>query len=263
MTNPFQQSPISHQDQDYLVTTELYKGPLDLLLQLIEKSELDITKFALSEITDQYLKYLNHLLTISSYDVSEFIVIASKLIQIKSEVLLPRTSIREPGEEDPGEALAQQLREYKRFKEISTILANRQIYHLKNYSRLAPLPIINKEFGISNINLQDIIHAAQIVFSKIVEISTIDTIVKSHRVTIKEKINLIKEFLFHNQKGTFRTLLPKNPLRIEIVVTFLALLELVKLQLIFTQQNTIFDEIEFEKSPDWINLTEIELEFGE
>jgi len=74
MTNPFQQSPISHQDQDYLVTTELYKGPLDLLLQLIEKSELDITKFALSEITDQYLKYLNHLLTISSYDVSEFIV---------------------------------------------------------------------------------------------------------------------------------------------------------------------------------------------
>ena len=263
MTNSLRLSPKSSQDQDYLVTTALYEGPLDLLLHLIEKAELDITKFALSDITDQYLKHLNRLITISSHDVSEFIVIASRLIQIKSEVLLPRPPIREPGEEDPGEALAQQLREYKRFKEISTILAGRQIDHLKNYSRLAPFPNINREFDISNLNLQDIIRAAHIAFSRKDEISTIDTIVKSPRVTIREKINVIKEFLFHNHKGTFKILLPKNPLRIDIVVTFLAILELVKLQLIFTQQETLFDEIEFEKSPDWINHTKIELEFGE
>jgi segregation and condensation protein A len=98
----------------YQVITPVYEGPLDLLLHLIERAELDITKLALAEVTDQFLEHLGQIQEQKAEEVSAFIVIASRLVQIKSEVLLPRPPIREPGEEDPGEALAQQLIAYKR-----------------------------------------------------------------------------------------------------------------------------------------------------
>jgi segregation and condensation protein A len=104
---------------DYKVATPVYEGPLDLLLQLIEHAELDITKLALALVTDQYLSRLRDLQERAAEEVSAFLVIAARLLQIKSEALLPRPPVREAGEEDPGEALARQLLAYKRYKEIA------------------------------------------------------------------------------------------------------------------------------------------------
>ena len=92
----------------YTIQLELYQGPLDLLLELIERAELDITKIALAQVTDQYLSYLANLQEHSLEDLASFLVIAARLLQIKSEAMLPRPPVREPGEIDPGEALAQQ-----------------------------------------------------------------------------------------------------------------------------------------------------------
>ena len=89
----------------YKVSTPVYEGPLDLLLQLIERAELDITKLALAEVTEQYLEHLRSLQERAAQEVSAFLVVAARLLQIKSEALLPRPPVREAGEEDPAEAL--------------------------------------------------------------------------------------------------------------------------------------------------------------
>ncbi|HAE58870.1 MAG TPA: hypothetical protein DCG54_05015, partial [Anaerolineae bacterium] len=109
----------SHQTGNYTVQIPVYEGPLDLLLQLIERAELDITSVALAMVTDQYLKYIRAMQEARAEEISAFLVIAAKLIQIKSEALLPRPPVREVGEEDPAENLARQLRIYKQFKKIA------------------------------------------------------------------------------------------------------------------------------------------------
>jgi len=103
---------------NYTVQTPVYEGPLDLLLDLIERAELDITAVSLALVTDQYLAYINGMEERNADEISAFLVIAAKLVQIKSEALLPRPPAREPGEEDAGQSLVDQLKLYKRFKEI-------------------------------------------------------------------------------------------------------------------------------------------------
>src|SRR5512138_1256566 len=121
-----------HSNGGYTVTIPVYEGPLDLLLQLIERAELDITAVALAQVTDQYLAYI-HQMQVPADEISAFLVVAAKLLQIKSEALLPRPSVRKEGEEDLGEALARQLRIYKRYKEISKWLEDRESRHLRTY----------------------------------------------------------------------------------------------------------------------------------
>src|SRR5512139_2430781 len=108
----------NQQISNYTIATPVYEGPLDLLLHLIERAELDITRLSLANVTDQYLAYLQSLQETDAEEVSAFLVIAARLIQIKSEMLLPRPINPEKGEEDLGEALARQLRIYKSFKTI-------------------------------------------------------------------------------------------------------------------------------------------------
>jgi segregation and condensation protein A len=93
----------------YTVLLPVYEGPLDLLLDLIERAELDITRVSLAQVTDQYLEYLRLIPAHDLADLASFLVVAARLLQIKSEALLPRPPTREPGEEDPGDALARQL----------------------------------------------------------------------------------------------------------------------------------------------------------
>ena len=176
---------------------------------------------------------------------------------------MPRPPIRDLNEEDPGDSLVRQLREYKRFKEISNILSNRQDNDLRSYSRIAPSPNIETGFDIEGITLQDLIDVALASFSRVEESQSLGTIVTAPRITIREKINLISDFLFKHNRGSFRQLFSSKPLRIDIVVTFLAILELVKLRLIFVKQGNLFEDIQFEKSASWDTNTEIDLEFGE
>ncbi len=245
----------------YKVQIPVYEGPLDLLLSLIERAELDITTVSLAAVTDQYLSYLQSLEQLKPDEISAFIVIAAKLVQIKSEALLPRPPEREPGEEDPGVALVEQLRLYKRYKEIAGWLEERQENGLHTYLRVAPPPKVEAKLDLSNLTLAGLLSAAESAFAKGEEKRALGTVIAPPRVTIREKIEFITRTMKNIQRLTFSGLITDKSTRIEIVVTFLALLELIKRYHITAHQSELFGDIEFEKMDDWKDDETIEIEF--
>ena len=256
-------NPASQQVSNYTIDTPIYEGPLDLLLQLIEHAELDITKLSLALITDQYLVYLHKLTQLEADEVSAFLVIAAKLLQIKSEALLPRPPQREPGEEDPGEALAKQLIMYKRYREIAAILDQREADGLRTYLRVAPPPKIEGSYDLTGITIDDIAAAAQEIFTELNLADALSTVVPPSRVTIREKITLITDALRREKSISFRSLVNHENSRLEIVVTFLAMLELIKRHMVRVSQDGMFGDISLEITEAWDGLDELETEFGE
>jgi segregation and condensation protein A len=254
------QAQLNHQTGGYTVNTPVYEGPLDLLLQLIERAELDITAVSLAMVTDQYLAYI-HQIQVPADEISAFMVVAAKLIQIKSEALLPRPLLREEGEEDLGETLARQLRIYKRYKELSKWLDDRETLHLRTYLRVAPPPKVEARLDLSDITLADLMSAAEDIFAVEAEKQALGTVILAPRITIREKIALIAERLRTHPSITFGGLLERKPTRLEVVVTFLALLELVKRYRVSAQQISLFSEIQIEKLEEWGTDEEIEIEF--
>jgi segregation and condensation protein A len=244
----------------------VYEGPLDLLLQLIERAELDITRLALAQVTDQYLEHLKSLPARSAEEVSAFLVIAARLLQIKSEVLLPRPLLREPGEEDPGDALARQLLAYRRFKQAAATLDLRQAAGFRTYLRVAPLPKVASHVDLTGLGLSDLVSAARSVFASALaadRLPSLESVVSAPKVTIRQKISLIASLLRQSDRVSFWSMLAGSRSRLEIVVTFLAMLELVKLHFVKVQQVRLFGEIEVEPTEAWGASEEIELEFGE
>jgi segregation and condensation protein A len=249
-----------HQSSGYTVTIPVYEGPLALLLQLIEHAELDITAVALAQVTDQYLAYI-HQMQIPADEISAFLVVAAKLLQIKSEALLPRVPTREAEEEDLGEELARQLQIYKRFKEIAKWLEGREQNHLRTYLRVAPPLKMEGRLDMSGISLEDLVAAAEGIFGEEAEKQALGTVISAPRITVREKIALIAERLGSHSNVQFSSLLGKKPTRLEVVVTFLALLELIKRYRVGAQQVALFSEIEIEKMEDWGKDEELEIEF--
>src|SRR5512133_4059342 len=251
----------SRQASGYTVTIPVYEGPLDLLLRLIEHAELDITAVSLAMVTDQYLTYIRQLENARADEISAFLVIAAKLIQIKSEALLPRPPVREAGEEDPAENLARQLRIYKRVKEIANELEQRDLQGLHTYLRLAPPPKVEGRLDLSEITLTDLLEAAQSTFLQGREKHSLGTVISAPRVTIRQRIAYISEALNKSKNSSFKTLVGPTSSRLEIVVTFLALLELIKRYRVSAQQDALFGDIHIERSDDWNTEEEFELEF--
>ena len=249
-----------HQTSGYTVTIPVYEGPLDLLLQLIEHAELDITAVALAQVTDQFLAYI-HQVQIPADEISAFLVVAAKLLQIKSEALLPRPPVREAGEEDIGEELTRQLRIYKRFKELAKWLDERERRHLRTYLRVAPPLKIEGHLDMSDISLADLMAAAETIFAEEAEKQSLGTVISAPRITIREKISLIAERLGGHSNASFRSLFGQKPSRLEVVVTFLALLELVKRYRVAARQEELFSDIEIEKMEEWGKDEELEIEF--
>lgn len=254
------QAQLTHQTSNYTVTIPVYEGPLDLLLQLIEHAEMDITAVALALVTTQYLAHI-HQMQVPADEISAFLVVAAKLLQIKSEALLPRPPVRESGEADPAEDLARQLRIYKRFKELANWLEERISRNLRTYLRVAPPPKVEGRLDLSNISLDDLLSAAEGVFAEEAEKQALGTVISAPRITIRERIALITERLVKSRNATFRGLLGKKPTRLEIVVTFLALLELVKRYRVAARQEALFSDIQIEKMEEWGMDEELEIEF--
>ncbi|MBI3162867.1 MAG: segregation/condensation protein A [Chloroflexi bacterium] len=252
---------LGHSLSGYKVQTPVYEGPLDLLLSLIERAELNITAISLASVTDQYLSYLQGLEQMKPDEISSFLVIAAKLVQIKSEALLPRPIEREPGEEDPGVELVELLILYKRYKEIAGWMMQRQENNLRTYLRVAPPPKVEAKLDLSNLTLEKFLAAAESAFTKSQRKESLGTIIAAPRVTIREKIDFITKTMKNIQRMTFSGLITDKATRIEIVVTFLAMLELIKRYHISAVQNELFGEIEFEKMGDWEDGAEIEIEF--
>jgi segregation and condensation protein A len=235
-----------HQTEGYQVSTPVYEGPLDLLLQLIERAELDITRLALAQVTDQYLAHLRSMEIRNPAEVSAFLVIASRLVQIKSAALLPRPPSTEniTVEEDPGEALARMLIQYRRFKQLAANLQQRDDNNQHTYLRTAPPPVqVDAHLDMTGIGLMDLVQAARQVLFTRANIPALNQVVNQPRITIRDRIQSILGALQNTKLLNFRFLL-HSPTRLEVVVTFLAMLELIKRNIVEARQTSIFGEIE-------------------
>jgi len=250
------------QSEKYTVSTPVFEGPLDLLLNLIESAALDITSVSLALVTDQYLERIRGFEEqMDAEEISAFLVIAAKLIQIKSEALLPRPPVREVGEEDPGEALARQLRLYKKFKEVAVWMKARQEEDLRTYLRVASPPKVESRFEMGEVTLADLISAAEHIFANEAEKAELGTVIRAPRVTIREKVQHIIRFLSVEERTTFRKMIDGANSRIEVAVTFLAMLELVKRHRLNVHQGALFSDIEIERVGDFSEDDDFELEF--
>jgi len=255
---------LGFQVQHYRIETPVYQGPLDLLLHLIERAELDITKIALAQVTDQYLAQLAEMDNRSPEEVSAFLVIAAKLVQIKSEALLPRPPAHEEEEEDAGEALVRQLREYRRFKQAAAWLRARQAAGWHAYSRLTPASAFaSPRLELHGLTADDLTAAARRAFALRPRLP-LGKVITPPKVTIRQRARAILQTLVRRGRATFSTLLGRRPTRLETVVTFLALLELVKQRIVHAHQQTLFGDIEILPArADLSADVEITSEFGE
>jgi segregation and condensation protein A len=230
--------------QPYHVKLEVFEGPLDLLLHLIETQELDITKVSLVAVTDQYLEYIGHVERINADNLADFLVVAAKLLLIKSRALLPAppAPVGEE-EEDVGDELARQLREYKLFKELAQQLRTREELGLRAYLRLATLPEVEKKLDPSGASLEDLLAAAREALEAHAPPGPVNGVVAPLTISIADRIRHIESLLTKKGTVSFHRLLRRARSRSEIIVTFLALLELIKARRAQVQQEKLFGEI--------------------
>ena len=231
-------------EQPYRVRLEVFEGPLDLLLHLIEKQELDITTVSLAAVTDQYLEYIARLDRLNAETLADFIVVAAKLLLIKSRALLPvPPSLLGEREEDVGDDLVRQLREYKKFKQLARQLRQREESGLRAYLRVASPPRLEPKLDLSGVTLDDLLAAVREALAVKPLAPPVDGVVSPVIVTIADKIEVIEKWVARKGSFSFQRLLRKASSRLEIIVTFLALLELIKGQHVQVQQDRLFGEI--------------------
>ena len=239
--------------QTFPVDLPVYQGPLDLLLQLIERQELDITKVALAQVTDQYLAHVRAMPAHDLQDIADFLIIAARLILIKSEALLPRPPGHAPGEDDPGEALARQLILYKKYKELSEMLRHREEEGLRTYLRTAAPPKADPRLDISNLTPDDLWRHFTRALSLMPETPSVAEVVVPPQITIRDQIRRIQVGLRTGGRVRFFEMLREAQSRVEVLITFLAILELVKQRRVMAYQERLFGDIVIEPLGDWVN----------
>lgn len=237
----------------YAVRLPAFEGPLDLLLHLIETQALDISAISLVAVTDQYLQTLAQLEEIEPGALADFLIVASRLLYIKSHHLLPQP--RPPSEDDEdeasGDALVRQLLEYRRFKEVAGVLRQREQVGLRVYVRAAPRPDAPKRLELDNLDVGRL----QAALRKMLQRMPVDPPmprVKAYTITVAEQIENVRSRLRREvaaRRGSspaqvfFGDLLSSSATRLEVIVTFLAVLELFKLGEIEVYQDGTFADI--------------------
>jgi len=220
-----------------------FEGPLDLLLQLIEHREMDITQVSLATVADQYLELISKPGAIELSALADYLIIAAKLILIKSRMLLPQAEEPNAEEESTGDDLVRQLREYKMFKQVAAFLRERQQKGLRTYPRTAPPPQIKPSFvKLEGVNPDTLAHALMRALKIRPELPQ-GTLTVPLSVSIDQEIHKIIEFTEREPHVRFSLLLDRAQTRVEIIVTFLAVLELIKRRQIRAQQEGLFGEI--------------------
>ena len=238
----------------YKVKLEIFEGPLDLLLYLIKKEEIDIYDIPIAMITDQYLEYLEMMKLLDLDIAGEFIVMAATLMQIKSKMLLPPDEVpqEETAEEDPRAELVKRLLEYKKFKEAADELAAKEAMASQLYSRRdEEKPVLESEDSpFFEASIFDLLTT----FSKILKEVPKETFYKlvKDEFTVGEKIHDIFHLLVNKPRIYFTKLLKEAKSKFEIITTFLAILELIRLKEILIIQKEPFSEIEIIKNPDTV-----------
>jgi segregation and condensation protein A len=234
---------------------------LDLLLALIEQEELDITKISLAGVTDQYLAHLELLQKTDPDDLTDFLVIAARLILIKSEMLLPKPPpiLLAEVEEDVGDELARQLRLYKQFKELALYLRALEDQGQRSFVRVAPAIKVEPQLQPGEGNLKALVDAARRVLAIKPEDPDVDQMVSPQVVTIGQQIVLIWQNLAEQDQVTLQQLLGAAYSRLELIVTVLAILELIKRNIIWVEQPHHFGNLAIHKKDQTQRLTEQEL----
>lgn len=236
----------------YTVRLPLFEGPLELLLHLIQKNELDITAISLALVADQFVAYLGQLQEVRPDVIADFLVIAARLLLIKSRWLLPKPAQQEEEEEeDPGKDLARRLREYKRFKEASLWLKELEHQGIHCYVRVAPPPPLERRLDPGAGSIDDLIAGLQELLAQDAELNPVATVVSPRKVTVREKIELIEHLVRSGEPISFARVVGRRASRIDIVVSLWAVLELIKRGKLWAQQSELFGEIVLlEKVPD-------------
>ncbi len=230
----------------YEVRLPVFEGPLDLLLYLIEREELDITLVALAQVTDQYLAYLQEMTHRDVREMTSFLVIAAKLLLIKSLALLPRPARLPPEAEEAGEELVHQLQVYKKFKELASLLASREEQKLRSYVRTASPVRPAPQLDMEGVTLDALLIAVQRALAAF-PAPPVDEVVSPVTITVADQIARIEEQLARRPRICFSELLAGAGSRVEIIVTLLAVLELIKQDRILVHQEHLFGEIIIER----------------
>jgi segregation and condensation protein A len=232
-------------ESDYKVKLEVFEGPLDLLLYLIKRDEIDIYDISLERITRQYLEYLQAFKELKIDLAGEFVVMAANLIYLKSRSLLPldqRPPEEDAEEDDPRWDLIRQLIEYKKFKEAAEQLHARAVQQEKIFTRDGGV-IVEAPLRLAEVGIFQLIHAFQNVIKRVEARENLGEIF-GERFTVSEKIDIILQRVANGASLRFSDLFSDTAVRVEVVVTFLALLELIRLKQVRVIQRDLFGEIE-------------------
>ncbi|MYE89088.1 hypothetical protein F4X33_08860 [Candidatus Poribacteria bacterium] len=229
----------------YAIKLDVFEGPLDLLLHLIQQNEMDITDVSIAQITEQYLEYLN-LMEMLDLDVaSEFLVMAATLLHLKSQIILPSKSPDESYTFKDREELVQQLLEYKQFKEAAQTLDYYATSHEKVYGRSVDSHADVEDLQEVQIKatLFDLLSAFQYVTEREFSIDDVYEEIQEEQITVEEKMDFLERMLNTGEQIRFDELFPEYASKLERIVTFLAILELIRLQRVVAVQSGHFDNI--------------------
>lgn len=236
----------------YHVKLDLFEGPFDLLVYLIENAEMSIYDIQISEITRQYLEYIEYMQEMNLDMASEFLVLAATLIEIKSKMLLPgiKKDEKEIDPEDPRSELVQKIIEYKKYKNAAEILgANEEInskIYFKPQEDLSLYINTDKQEEFVDLDFEQFLKAFSFFLQKKKKISDIHKKygkVKREKITIEERIDYIKNYFREKTRLSFSKLIRYDCDRQEIIVTFIAMLELIRQNFLKVKQHIIFGEI--------------------
>lgn len=227
----------------HTVQLEKFSGPLDLLLNLIGDRQLDITEISLSEITEQYLQYLDKLENNREDELADFLVIGTKLLYLKSRLLLPQFSI----EEDDGQSLEEQLRLYKMFVDVSRKVNKLWENKYRSIFRIET-PRVSEDFVVPiNLNIKTLYDNMVKLLNRLRPLKPLPETSIDRAVSMKEKLDRIRSILKKNKLINFLELLENSNNRTEIIVCFLAVLELVKQKSVILKQEASFADIAIER----------------
>lgn len=253
------------------VKINVFEGPLDLLLHLIEKNKIDIYDIPIVDITDQYMEYLHSMEQEDLGTMSEFMVMAATLLDIKCKMLLPKEINEEGEEEDPREELVQKLLEYKMYKYMSYELKDCMDNAVGVFFKTPTIPDevlkyrepINPADLLAGLTLERLNNIYQSVLrrqeSKIDPIRSKFGTIEKEEVSLSDKMLAMKSYAADHRNFSFRQLLTSQSSRVQIIVTFLSILELMKMGYIQVQQEELFDDIQVSVTQDpdtWTHLTE-------
>ena len=240
---------------DMNVKLQVFEGPLDLLFHLLDKNKVNIYDIPIVEITNQYLEYIEEMKRHDLNILSEFLVMAATLIDIKSRMLLPSTGEEDEEDEDPRNELVQQLLEYKMYKCMAYELKDLQVDASRFMFKEPTIPEevlayeepLNMEELVSDVTLAKLNEIFKSIMKK--QVDKIDPIrskygkIEKEEVSLEDKLSYLESYAMQNKRFSFRNLLEKQSSKAEIIVTFLAILELMKMGKIFISQEKIFDDI--------------------